>query len=248
MKLISNIALGLVTSAAISAAPKRAPNKVPTKAPNPAPAVAAAQPEQPPQPAAKAGGGLVVNLAVYGAYNVSSSDLFNQPAGSTATWARTGMDALGGGANFLMGTSFIRAGVNVVYARIGKFQQGGSTVFLTYLPIEALIRIYPIAGLYVGGLGGYAIDLSSAVVSGNGSLTKSNGFTYGGSIGYLISNGAVDMDIGADLRVLSVSATAASGGADFSLTSLDSAGVAAGASKTYTILNIIPRIGFSFKF
>lgn len=248
MKLIFTIVFGLSAFGVISAAPKRAPNTVPAKTPPVVPTVPAGTNEPVPQATVKTGSALVMSLGVYGTYNVSSSDLFNLAAGSTATWSRTGIDALGGGINFLLGTAFVRAGVNVVYARIGKFQQAGSTVFLTYLPIEAVIRLYPVAGLYLGGLGGYAVDLSSAVVSGSGSLTKSNGFTYGGSAGYLISNGPVDMDLGVDLRVLSITAAAVSGGADFSLTSLDSAGVAAGASKTYTILNIVPRIGFSFKF
>ncbi len=244
MKTYFTLLIALTLAASLPAAPKNAAK--PTKPVATEPPAAAAVPT--PQPTPKTEGGLVMSLAFYGAYNIASSDLFTLPAGSTASWTTSGGGVLGAGANFMIGSQLIRGGVNVAYSPIGEYRQGGSTVFLRYLPIEGLLRLYPIAGLYVGGLAGYALDLSSAVVSGSGSLTKTDGITYGGSLGYLIKNGPVDLDLGVDIRMLSLSATAPTGGSNFSLTSLDATSVAAGVSKTYTILNIVPRVGFNYKF
>lgn len=220
-KLISVFAaLALVGAVAAKPAPKKAPAK-------PAPAVAAPVAPAPAAAAASVAkaGGLNVGIGVYGGWNIPSGD------------AVTGATTKGGivsGATFLIGTDFIRGGVSAAYMTVAKTESSilGVTFTTTsaYLPIEALVRIYPFGGLYVGGFGGYALDMGS--VSGSGTYTKNNGISFGGGLGYVIELGAVGIDIGADFRIVSVSTTA----------------TATTASTTSSITNIVPRVGVNFKF
>ena len=214
-KLISVFAaLALVGAVAAKPAPKKpaAPAKPAVAAPAvPAPAAAAAA-------ATKSDSGLVVSLGVYGGWNI--------PSGTTADLVKAAGGTNGGitgGLNFLVGSQLIRGGVGVTYLSSGKYDSAGVTYTGAFLPIEALVRLYPIAGLYIGALGGYALDMQTVSA---GSVTKNNGITYGGSVGYEIAFGAVSVDVGADLRIVSVSVN----------------------SVTTTSTNIVPRLGVNFKF
>lgn len=210
-KLISVFAaLALVGAVAAKPAPKKPAAK-------PAPAVAAPAvpaPAAAAMAATKSDSGMVVSLGIYGGWNIPSG------TGADAIKAAGGTNGgITGGANFLIGSQLIRGGVGVAYMSTGKYDLLGTSYTFAALPIEALVRVYPFAGLYIGALGGYVLDMA-------GQGTKTNGISYGGSLGYEIAFGAVSVDVGADFRIVSVSVN----------------------SVTTTSTNIVPRLGVNFKF
>ncbi len=211
-KLISVFAaMALVGAVAAKPAPKKpaAPAKPAVAAPaTPAPAAAA-------MAATKTDGGLIVSIGAYGGYNI--------PSGTYVDSIKAASGTAGGitfGGNLLLGSQLIRGGVGVTYLTVGSISATSATY--AYLPIEALVRVYPIGGLYIGALGGYALEMFSPTPT-----TKTNGITYGGSVGYALEFGALSVEVGADFRIVSVSPT---------------------GGTTQTITNIVPRLGVNFKF
>lgn len=180
------------------------------------------------------------------------------------------------GANFLAGTKYVRAGIGLTYLSIYRgiltfygtngtsSQDTTASSVLKFLPLEAVIRISPFAGLgpiaggfYVGGFGGYALSLSAveskctgynlvycaAGVRSTTTIDEGKGaISFGGSVGYVISIGGIGIELGVDVRVLS----GASG--DKSFVTNRTLPFTVSNNGSTSLLNITPHIGLTYTF
>lgn len=193
--LLSLLALGPISAQKKAPATKKAP------APAPAP-VAAAEPKvvtPPPAPAveqpaaAKASdSALQFSALLWGGYNIASSETFDNAAASS----NLKKGGIAGGLELLAGIPLVRGGVAVSYLPISSVAPDGSSGSTTkaFLPIEGVLNVY-FMGFYLGGRGGYLVDIGSTTISGQ-SYTKTPGTSFGGQIGYQYSFGSLSVDVG----------------------------------------------------
>lgn len=203
-----------------AAAAKKAPAKAavpaaPAAAEVPVVATPAPAPEQKPA----GGSGLMVSALVWGGYNIPSSESFSRV---TSGLTKGGVS---GGLEFLAGTSWIRGGFAASYIPISVFEYSGIKDTKAIMPFEGVLNLY-LFGFYVGGRGGYVVDVGSTT-SSTQAYTKTNGTTFGGQVGYQYSFGPVAIDIGVIAAFAHTEAKT-------------------GAHDDYT--NVTPRIGIQYTF
>lgn len=219
MKKLTSLLAGLALVGSIAAAPKK-----PAPKPAVAPAAVAAPTAAPmAPPPAKSDAGGTISIGAYGSLNFASSDSFTA-AGTGVTDTKGGY---GFGGNLIFGNRVVRGGLNVAYMPVRIQESSIAKRSAIYLPIEGTLRIYPIAGLYIAGFLGYALDIGTTTETGV-SFSKLNGYSVGGGAGYLFEFGVVGIDIGADFRMFLLAPSSGTG--------------------TTTMTNITPRVGINFRF
>ena len=211
-----------IFASSIDAAPRKAAAKVP-----PNPAVVA--PAVPPAPIAEAAkekqGGFQMRFDTWGGWNFSSSTAWSDLSAQNAN-INVNKQGPAFGQDITLGNAMFQGGVGVSYVTLGRYSiinVNGSTNLAT-LPIEGIFNFFPVSGLYIGVRGGYVLDIGSTSFPG-GTYTKTNGVSFGGQIGYILSFGTVGINFGAIITQY---------------------GFVSVPSTTY--LNILPRIGIDFKF
>lgn len=194
--LLSLLALGPLSAQKKAPAAKKAP--APTA---PAP-VAPAEPKivtPPPAPAVEQpaaakspDSALQLSALLWGGYNIASSETFDNATASS----NLKKGGIAGGLEFLLGIPLVRGGFAVSYLPISSIAPEGSSGSTTkaFLPIEGVVNVY-FMGFYLGGRGGYLVDIGSTTISGQ-SYTKTPGTSFGGQIGYQYSFGSLSVDVG----------------------------------------------------
>lgn len=200
-------------------APTAAPAQPETKVVNPSPAMAT---EQAPAAAKPAGFAFQVSALLWGGYNIVASESFDNAAPSS----NLKKGGIAGGLELLAGIPLVRGGVAITYLPISSISPAGTSgsTTKTFLPIEGVLNVY-FMGFYLGGRGGYLVDIGATTISGQ-SYTKTPGTSFGGQVGYQYSVGALSVDVGVIYTFAHAEATGVH--TDFN--------------------NLVPRVGFQYIF
>lgn len=175
---------------------------------------------------AKKGSGFESRVLLWGGYNIPSSTAFNN---STSGLTKGG---IAGGAEITLGASWLQVGVAASYVSIWSqtvLNANGSMNF-NVVPLEGVINILPLGGLYLGARGGYVMDIGTTSITGT-TYTKTNGYSIGAQLGYIIQFGFIGIDIGAIFSYM-----------EFTLNALNAPPVIS------IYKDIMPRIGVNFRF
>lgn len=184
-----------------------------------------AKPGEPPTEPAKSQP-LEIQAMLWGGYNIAFSSDFNfYGAGYTLHKGGTA-----GGAEVVAGIPFVKAGLGVTYLPVVSYEYTGlsGAYHQVVVPIEFLIKIFPVKNFYLGLRGGYVADIGSSNMSGV-SYTTLKGQSFGGQLGYMHNVGPIDIEAGAAITYVALD-----NGAD--------------TTTTTTYLNVIPRLGVVMKF